>query len=248
MTGVEPDLAVRFLGHAAFLLRSSGGTTALIDPYDNEEGENPWFVHPMPQTHSDLLVMTHGHFDHSAEHRTVATETLREPGEIARGEIRIRGFGDRHARIDYDNMIVAIEAGATRFCHIGDNRAEIPAEIIDAIGAVDMLAVHVDDTRYFLEFEDVDRVIKAFRPGVVVPIHYRQPGISAETTEVGPCDEWLATKPKPRVKKISGEVSLDRKAFPDETEVWVLEPMPSPSTGAAPAEKPAEEPDQENEG
>jgi L-ascorbate metabolism protein UlaG (beta-lactamase superfamily) len=241
---VKPDLAVRFLGHAAFLLRSSGGTTALIDPYDNEEGADPWFVHPMPQTQSDLLAMTHGHFDHSAEHRTVAVETLREPGEIARGEIRIRGFGDRHARIDYDNMIVVIEAGATRFCHIGDNRADIPAEIIDAIGAVDMLAVHVDDTRYFLEFQDVDRVIEAFRPGVVVPIHYRQPGISAETTEVGPCDEWLTTRG--RVKHMSGEVSLDRKAFPDETEIWVLEPMPGPSTGAASTEKPTEEPTEES--
>lgn len=224
-----PDLVVRYLGHAAFVLRSAGGTTAVIDPYDNEEGEDPWFLHPMPQVQTDLLVMTHGHFDHSAEHRTVAAETLSEPGTIARGDIRIRAFGDGHARIDYPNMIVAIEAGDTRFCHIGDNRAEIPEEIVDEIGAVDMLCVHVDDTRYFLEFDEVDRVIKAFRPGVVVPIHYRQPEISAETTEVGPIIEWLTTQP--RAKRKPGEVALDRKTFPEETEVWVLEPMPGPSTG-----------------
>ena len=224
-----PDLIVRYLGHAAFVLRSSGGTTAVIDPYDNEEDEDPWFLHPMPQVNTDLLVMTHGHFDHHAQHRAVAVETLDELGTVSRGDIRIRSFLDVHARIDYPNMIVAIEAGDTRFCHIGDNRAEIPEEIVEEIGAVDMLCVHVDDTRYFLEFEDVDRVVKAFRPGVVVPIHYRQPEISAETTEVGPIVEWLTTQR--HVKRKTGEVALDRKAFPNETEVWVLEPMSGPSTG-----------------
>ncbi|MGH2793598.1 MAG: MBL fold metallo-hydrolase [Actinomycetota bacterium] len=237
---MEPDFVVRYIGHSAFLLRSAGGTTVLIDPYDNEEGEPPWFVHPMPQIQADLLAVTHAHFDHNAEHRTVAVETLREPGEIARGDIRIRAFAEGHARIDFPNMIISIEAGSTRFVHIGDNRAEIPEAIIDEIGAVDMLAVHVDDTRYFLEFDDVDRVIKTFRPGVVVPMHYRHPEISAETTEVGPCEEWLATRSK--VKRPSGEVSLDRKTFPEETEIWVLGPMPGPSTGVAPmAERPTSE-------
>jgi len=225
-----PDLVVRYLGHSAFMLRSSAGTRLLLDPFDNEEDAAPWFTHPFPQVQCDLLAMTHGHFDHSAEHRvTVVGDTLRSPGEISMGDVSVRGIADVHARGGGDNMIVVVEAAEARFVHIGDNRAEIPDEIVDEMGAVDMLALHVDDTRYFLEFEDVDRVIKAFRPGVVVPIHYRHPKISTETTEVGPCDEWLATQN--HVKRMQGEVSLDRKAFPEETEIWVLEPMPGPSTG-----------------
>ena len=224
------DLVVRYLGHAAFLLRSGDGTRLLLDPFDNEEDAPPWFANPFPQVQCDLLVMTHGHFDHSGEHRvTVVGETLRAPGEVVMGAMRVRGIADVHAKWPGDNMIVAVEAGDTRFVHVGDNRAEVPDEVVEAIGAVDLLAVHVDDEHHLFEFEEVDRLIAAFRPGVVVPMHYRHPSISADTTEVGPCDEWLATQK--RVRRIEGEVSLDRKAFPEETEIWVLEPMPGPSSG-----------------
>ena len=223
------DLVVHFLGHAAFLLRSEDGTRVLLDPWDNSE-ERHWFADPFPQIQCDVLAMSHGHSDHVGEHRvTVVHETVREPASVARGGIRVRAFADAHARGWGDNMIIAVEAGETRFVHLGDNRAEVPDELIEEIGAVDMLAVPIEDTRHLLEFEEVDRLVAAFRPGVVVPMHYGHPSISADTMALGPCDEWLAGQK--RVRHLEGEISLDRKAFPEEPEVWVLEPMPGPSTG-----------------
>ena len=227
---VDPDLYVRFIGHAAFLLRSQDGTRVVIDPWDNSE-ERTWFASPFPQTQCEILAMTHGHSDHVGEHRvTVVRETVRTPDTVEQGGIRVRALADAHARGWGDNMLVVVEAGDTRFVHAGDNRAEVPDDLVEEIGAVDMLVVPVEDTRHLLEFEEVDRLIAAFRPGVVVPNHYKHPAISADTNVLGTCDEWLATQK--RVQRVEGEVALDRKAFPTETEVWVLDPMPTPSTGA----------------
>ena len=55
---------VTWLGHATFQLVLDGGTTAIIDPWI--EG-NPAY----PQTHTisrlDVMLLTHGHFDHIAD-------------------------------------------------------------------------------------------------------------------------------------------------------------------------------------
>lgn len=228
---METDLYIRYIGHAAFLLRDRDGARLLIDPWDNEEDAPPWFAHPFPQMQVDLLARSHTHFDHHGEHRvTVVHESLLEPGAVSYGGIRVRGIADVHAKYGGDNMIIVVEAGDARLVHMGDNRADVPSAIVDDIGAVDMLIVHVDDATHLQDFASVDRVVDAFKPGVVVPNHYRHPAISAPTTEVGPIDEWLATQK--RVKRFEGEVALSRKGFPDEPEVWVLEPMPGPSTGA----------------
>jgi L-ascorbate metabolism protein UlaG (beta-lactamase superfamily) len=227
---VDPDFYIRYLGHAAFLLRSPDGARLLVDPWDNEEDAPPWFANPFPQMQVDLLARSHEHFDHHGEHRvTVVHDTLLEPGTITFGEIGVRGIADEHAKYGGDNMVIVVEAGDARFVHMGDNRAEIPSAIVDHIGAVDMLVVHVDDNTHLQDFDAVDRMIDAFKPGVVVPNHYQHPAISAPTTEVGPIDEWLASQK--RVKRFEGEIALSRKGFPDETEIWVFEPMPGPSTG-----------------
>lgn len=222
---LEPDLLVRFVGHAAFALRAADGSRVVVDPWDNSE-ERRWFAHDFPQTQCDVLVMTHGHSDHGGEHRvTTVHGTVRTPGTVEYGGIRVRAIADAHARESGDNMIVVVEAGDTRFVHVGDNRAEVPDELVEEVGAVDMLVVPVEDTRHLLEFEEVDRLVAAFRPGVVVPNHYRHLAISAETNVLGTCEEWLATQK--RVRRVEGEVALDRKMFPAETEVWVLEPSGS---------------------
>lgn len=236
---MNPDLYIRFIGHAAFLLRAADGTRLLIDPWDNEEDAPPWFAHPFPQMQVDLLARSHTHFDHHGEHRvTVVHDSVLEPGTATYGDITVRGIPDVHAKYGGDNMLIVVEAGDARVVHMGDNRAEVPSAIVDDIGAVDVLVVHVDDNTHLQDFDAVQRMIDAFKPGVVVPNHYAHPAISAPTTEVGPIVDWLATQH--RVKRLEGEIELARKAFPDETEIWVMEPMPVASTGVVPADPAAE--------
>jgi L-ascorbate metabolism protein UlaG (beta-lactamase superfamily) len=63
-----PDLRgtkVTWLGHATVLIRTPAGTTALIDPFIEQSPTYPK-AFQLPET-IDLLLITHGHFDHIAD-------------------------------------------------------------------------------------------------------------------------------------------------------------------------------------
>ncbi len=70
-----PDLrgtTVTWLGHATVLVRTAAGTTILIDPFMKD---NPTYPksYQLPET-IDLLLITHGHFDHIADAIPIATK------------------------------------------------------------------------------------------------------------------------------------------------------------------------------
>ncbi len=68
-----PDLrgtSITWLGHATVLIRTAAGTTILIDPFIKDNPTYPkGFVLPEKL---DLLLLTHGHFDHFADAEPVA--------------------------------------------------------------------------------------------------------------------------------------------------------------------------------
>jgi L-ascorbate metabolism protein UlaG (beta-lactamase superfamily) len=68
-----PDLRgtkVTWLGHATVLIQTPAGTTALIDPFIEQSPTYPK-AFQLPET-IDLLLITHGHFDHIADAVPVA--------------------------------------------------------------------------------------------------------------------------------------------------------------------------------
>ncbi len=68
-----PDLrgtTVTWLGHATVLVRTAAGTTILIDPFIKDNPTYPKSFE-MPEK-IDLLLLTHGHFDHIADAVPVA--------------------------------------------------------------------------------------------------------------------------------------------------------------------------------
>jgi L-ascorbate metabolism protein UlaG (beta-lactamase superfamily) len=67
------DVSITWLGHAAFRLRTPGGKELLIDPWLTE---NP----SCPSEHkrvdkADLILVTHGHFDHLGDTVAIAQAT-----------------------------------------------------------------------------------------------------------------------------------------------------------------------------
>lgn len=57
-----PRLAITWLGHSTFLLRTAGGTRLLFDPWLTENPACPDALKKPPQV--DLILASHGHFDH----------------------------------------------------------------------------------------------------------------------------------------------------------------------------------------
>jgi L-ascorbate metabolism protein UlaG (beta-lactamase superfamily) len=226
---LRDEMILRLVGHACVLIQSPDGVRVLIDPFGDPPEGPRWFERPISQILTDVLVVTHDHFDHAAEGRvTPVHAVIREPGTVVVGDVRVETWGDVHVPqgdvTDFPNMIAMVETGGIRFCHLGDNRPDVAREIVDACRPVHVLAVPVDDACCLMTFDAVQRLIEAFSPSVVVPVHYRQPGITAEASPLGTIEQWLGTQPG--VRHIDGEVAIG--TLPPEREVWVLDPVRGP--------------------
>ena len=62
---------IRWLGHACFLLES-GGTTVLVDPFLSQ---NPKAAASADEVQPDVILLTHGHFDHIDDTVDIAKRT-----------------------------------------------------------------------------------------------------------------------------------------------------------------------------
>lgn len=225
-------VVLQFYANCAFQWTSPQGIRVVVDPWHNEEGWH-WFIHPFPELEADVLLITHPHFDHNAPERITGNPTvLRGPGRFALGDVTITGAADYHALPRWSwmrNTMFVVETAGVRFCHIGDNRGDIPHDVLRAIGAVDVLMVTVDDTCHLLSFDEVATVVERFNPRVVIPTHYYAEGINVADAPLKTPEGWLVTQEKVRHLE-EDALSLGREDLPPSREVWAMRPIP-PTAG-----------------
>jgi L-ascorbate metabolism protein UlaG (beta-lactamase superfamily) len=66
------SLAITWLGHASFSIRTPGGKTVLFDPWYTG---NPWFPEGKKPASADVMLISHGHSDHITDAVTTAKST-----------------------------------------------------------------------------------------------------------------------------------------------------------------------------
>ena len=206
---------------------SKGGVRVLIDPFGNSP-KNRWFVRPFPSVTADVVLVTHDHFDHNAIGSVSGDPTvLRGPGVFSSGDVVVRGVADLHAgtsgRAGMRNMIFTVECDDVRYCHIGDNRHDIPASVWTQLGEVDVLMVTVDDSCHLLTYEQVAALVQETAPGVVVPMHYYVDGLTTGTSTLETSERWLADQLDVR-RLEAATVDIGRGDLPDGRQVWAFGP------------------------
>jgi len=132
-------LTLTYYGHSAFRWQTAAGLRVLADPYRNIV-ERYWFTHLFPDVECDLGLITHAHFDHAAAERLPEGASLiRMPGEFANRDMNIRGVQDLHSGTrnrEFPNVMYRLETGGISFLHLGDNRADWPADVARSIGEI----------------------------------------------------------------------------------------------------------------
>ncbi len=232
MAESEPT-TLTFYGHCAFLWQTGQGLRVLSDPYRNIE-DRYWFTRLFPQVECDLSLITRAHFDHDAADRLPeAASLLRTPGLLRMDDMSIQGIQDIHSGASglrgMPNVMFLLETGGLRFLHIGDNRANWPEEVSEAVGKVDVLLVTVDDASHLLSYAEVDSLIERVDPRIVIPMHYRIPSLMPESCGLKSPEQWLATQPS--VKQLKGHsATISREDLPSSAQVWVFEPSPESLT------------------
>jgi L-ascorbate metabolism protein UlaG (beta-lactamase superfamily) len=83
---INADTQITYLGHSTFLIKTPGNKNILIDPWLKDNPSCPEkFKTPKQLPKIDIMLITHGHFDHIAD--AVVVGTYYQPQTLANFEI-----------------------------------------------------------------------------------------------------------------------------------------------------------------
>jgi len=214
-----------YVGHASFEWVTSGGKKIIIDPYGNSLWVH-WFDQQFPPLDADVVLVTHQHFDHDAVNRVAGQPLIMDHEGVVEGVgYYIQGITGHHARSEKygsNNLIFLLEIDGVRFCHWGDNDAEISEGVLQKLGRVDVLLLPVDESEHLLTTTEVTNVIERLSPKVVIPTHYFNAGLTSPCSTLQAIDRWLSRQS--RVRRIPSKgVELSLDTLPSAREVWVFD-------------------------
>ncbi|MGS0765836.1 MBL fold metallo-hydrolase [Syntrophomonas curvata] len=208
-------MIIRWLGHASFLLESSG-VKLLTDPFNDRIGYQPC------SEKVDIATVSHEHWDHNAVDMLAGSpRVIRAPGvsEISGYTVRgIQSFHDKKQGQERGvNTMFKITAEGLDILHLGDLGQVLTAQQIKEIGKVDILLVPVGGC-YTLDAADAHKVVEQLQPGIIIPMHFLTPHVSIR--ELAPVEAFTA-KFSRVVKKPCLEISQTDMAA--ESRVIVLD-------------------------
>lgn len=207
-------VTLRWMGHACFVLQSPE-VILVFDPFPSDQvGYKPIKVR------ADIVLVSHHHFDHDFVKGVQGKpKVIDAPGEHRWGTIRIIGFKTSHGNGRGSNTVFVVEVAGLRIAHCGD-LGVLPSDAeLKRWGHVDVLLVPVGGY-YTIDADQAWQLVQRLKPSVVIPMHYGHP--QSKIRELAPLETFL--KGKRSVRRFSGNsLSLDRKALPQKTEIWVLQ-------------------------
>lgn len=210
---------IKWLGQACFRIRNSN--TITTDPH-NGEGVGL----EAPHSKSDIVTVSHGHFDHAAGVDLVKgpdTEVLKEKrGELEVKGVKIKGIKSYHDKSKGDergeNTIYVIEIDKLRICHLGDLGHPLSEEKIEEIGKIDILMIPVGGN-YTINGREAVKVMENLDPKIVIPMHYKVPGLTVDIED----EKEFIDKVKERGYNVKEKKALDIDHIPEDRVVVNLE-------------------------
>jgi len=175
-------MTITWFGQSCFRIESKEGSI-LIDPFSKELGLRP------PKIKDDIVLVTHAHWDHNnIEGANEESLLITNPGEYERKGISVRGIISYHDNTQGSergyNTIYVIRAEEMTICHLGDLGQQVLSDTqVEEIGDVDVLLVPVGGV-YTIDHKEAVHVISQIEPKIIVPMHYKVPGLSVELESV----------------------------------------------------------------
>jgi L-ascorbate metabolism protein UlaG (beta-lactamase superfamily) len=177
---------VRWYGQSAFLLR--GGRTVFIDPFGDMGGLAArgfrFDYPPVEGVEADLVLVTHEHGDHNAVAVVGGSpQVLRSTAGTFDSPVgQVIAVASEHDDVAGTkrgpNTIFCFALDGLRICHFGDfGQAELRDEQRRGIGEVDVLFLPVGGGPT-VGGEPAAAIVRALRPRLVVPMHYRTDAVN----------------------------------------------------------------------
>lgn len=189
----------------------------VLDPHDGRS-----IGIPPPSAAAELILVSHGHFDHNAV-RSIKGEP-RVIEEAVDGDLD--GILVRTHILPHDDMggqkrgmvrAYHMEMEGVSFLYLGDVGVLPPEEVVQMEENVSILFVPVGGV-FTIGPEEAVRWIEAIKPKVAIPMHYRVGGLSLS---IKPVEEFLSLVSW-RIFKVGRAVSFRLDDLPERPQVWVF--------------------------
>ena len=209
-------MTITWFGHSCFRIESKD-VSILVDPFSKDIGLKP------PRIKDDVVLITHEHYDHnSLEGLNPEAFIIRNPGEYEKGGVAVYGILSYHDKSEGKerglNTIYVIKAEDMNVCHLGDLGHKLTDEQVEAIGDIDILMIPVGGT-YTIDHKEAVEVINQIEPKIIIPMHYKIPGLNSDIAGVDKFTKELGLAPE-KIDKLK----IAKKNLPtEEMKLIILE-------------------------
>lgn len=209
---------ITWLGQSCFKLQDktgSDGITLVTDPYGEEIGLK------MPRFEADIVTVSHGHFDHNNTGAIRGNPfIINTAGEYDIKGVFIEGVAswhdDKSGGERGENIIYRLEMEDISITHLGDLGHILSAKQLEKLEGTDILLIPVGG-KYTINAAKAVEVISQIEPRIVIPMHYKVPGLKADIDGVDKLIKELGLKPRQEEK-----LKISKKDLPAEDMELVL--------------------------
>lgn len=205
-------MELTWYGLSCFRLSERGMATVITDPYNGNVGL------PQLKLKGDIVTISHNASGHN---NTAAVNGFRHalngPGEYEIGGVFITGVATPNEIKTTQNVLYVFDFNGLTVAHLGD-MGKVPAQNqIEALEQIHILLVPVGGGNS-LGAAQAAELVSMLEPNIVVPMHYRLPGLSVELDGVERfLNEMGVTEPKQE-----STLRIASTNLPEETEIILL--------------------------
>ncbi len=161
-------MKISWLGHSAFKLEESTGTTLISDPYSPKLGLK------LPQMNADVISVSCENCFNSYTADIEGNPTIiRRPGTYEMEGIHIFGFSESQLnKSNTKNVIYKYRLDGVDVCHMGNISSECTTLLVETLAPIDVLLIPVGG-HDVIDADLAKEYIEKLMPSVVIPMKYR---------------------------------------------------------------------------
>ena len=211
-------MQISWLGQSCFKIQSKD-VTLVADPYEDKIGLK------LPRLQANIVTISHNHYDHN-NLKAVGGQpfVIDAPGEYEINQAFIWGIpswhDDKEGAERGPNIIFIYKIEDIKIAHLGDLGAVLTDEQNDKLEGVDILFIPVGGI-YTLDAKKAAEVVGQIEPRLVIPMHYRLPGLKVKIDGVEKFCSELGVKPAAAEDKLK----ITKKELPvNDMKIVILKP------------------------
>lgn len=214
-------MQISWLGHSCFKIEAKANgdsVTILIDPFEDSIGI------PMPKIKADIVLITHEHFDHDNLAAVKGEPTvIKGAGEYEVKKVNVYGVPTYHDEQNGaergPNTCFRLEAEGLIVVHLGDLGHILTEEQLEYLEGADILLIPVGG-KYTIDAKKASEVVSQIEPRIVIPMHYKTPGIKVD---LEPVDGFLKEMGAKKAETIDKLKIAKKDLLTEDTKVMLLE-------------------------